>query len=541
MQGFILGAERRRIERLPRRAGRAGGQRKRQRRNGAARQAQPLPAALRRLAVDARRSSRRCRAKTARSGKATRSPTRAFLTARVSPNGRYLAFMCSAPITGYDNVDASPEAKGARDEEVYPLRLRRPRACAASRATRPARGPPACSTRTNPAKASGCSSTAARSGRNRARTLARRQHPGLDGAEPHERAVPVAVPLRRRAAVLQQPRRSRSRGEQPQGERLRVRALGGRQLRKRDRRLCRADLLGQPPTANRRSSKPRPTASSVFFVTEANLLPQDTDTAFDIYDARTCTSLSPCLTIPAAGRRRLRRSRNLPPGQPPLPAPGRAQLAARASRVPATRRVARRHRRRCRAPARPEAGRQAADPQRRSSPKRSSCAAASTRTPRTSASTANASHASSTRRRRRARAAHAARPERARSTARRVGGSTDEPDSSWRLSSGSGRRRACASAPRALAAALALAGAAPAPARAAAPWWHISSETAPTNLPPGGEGQVIVVVSNLGDAPIDGSTVAGRHQRHSAAWTRRDRDHRSDQERHAGRMLARAR
>ena len=27
--------------------------------------------------------------------------------------------MSAAPITGYDNVDASPAAKGARDEEVF--------------------------------------------------------------------------------------------------------------------------------------------------------------------------------------------------------------------------------------------------------------------------------------------------------------------------------------------------------------------------------------------------------------------------------------
>jgi hypothetical protein len=44
-----------------------------------------------------------------------------------------------------------------------------------------------------------------------------------------------------------------------------------------------------------------------------------------------------------------------------------------------------------------------------------------------------------------------------------------------------------------------------APALAEAPWWQINSETAPTNLPPGGEGNVLVVVSNLGDAPIDGT------------------------------------
>jgi hypothetical protein len=41
------------------------------------------------------------------------------LTARVSPNGRYLAFMSDQPLTGYENVDASPEAHGARDEEVF--------------------------------------------------------------------------------------------------------------------------------------------------------------------------------------------------------------------------------------------------------------------------------------------------------------------------------------------------------------------------------------------------------------------------------------
>ncbi len=41
------------------------------------------------------------------------------LTARVSPNGRFLAFMSERSLTGYDNVDAKPEAGGARDEEVF--------------------------------------------------------------------------------------------------------------------------------------------------------------------------------------------------------------------------------------------------------------------------------------------------------------------------------------------------------------------------------------------------------------------------------------
>jgi hypothetical protein len=41
------------------------------------------------------------------------------VTARVSPNGRYLAFMSEQSLTGYDNRDANPVANGARDEEVF--------------------------------------------------------------------------------------------------------------------------------------------------------------------------------------------------------------------------------------------------------------------------------------------------------------------------------------------------------------------------------------------------------------------------------------
>jgi hypothetical protein len=41
------------------------------------------------------------------------------LTARVSPNGRYLAFMSERELTGYDNRDASPAAHEAHDEEVF--------------------------------------------------------------------------------------------------------------------------------------------------------------------------------------------------------------------------------------------------------------------------------------------------------------------------------------------------------------------------------------------------------------------------------------
>ena len=43
------------------------------------------------------------------------------------------------------------------------------------------------------------------------------------------------------------------------------------------------------------------------------------------------------------------------------------------------------------------------------------------------------------------------------------------------------------------------------PALAAAPWWAVYSEVSPTNLAPGTEGQIVVVVSNLGDAAVNTS------------------------------------
>ena len=46
-------------------------------------------------------------------------PDLADVTAGGSPDGQYLAFMSKERLTGFNNVDASPAAKGAADEEVY--------------------------------------------------------------------------------------------------------------------------------------------------------------------------------------------------------------------------------------------------------------------------------------------------------------------------------------------------------------------------------------------------------------------------------------
>jgi len=48
----------------------------------------------------------------------------------------------------------------------------------------------------------------------------------------------------------------------------------------------------------------------------------------------------------------------------------------------------------------------------------------------------------------------------------------------------------------------------PSPAFAEAPSWQVMAEAAPTNLPPGGEGQIVVAASNLGDSAANGTTTA---------------------------------
>jgi hypothetical protein len=56
-----------------------------------------------------------------------------------------------------------------------------------------------------------------------------------------------------------------------------------------------------------------------------------------------------------------------------------------------------------------------------------------------------------------------------------------------------------------LAAGLALSLAGAAPAFAEAPLWRVTNEAVPSYLPPGGEGEIVVAVSNLGDATVNGA------------------------------------
>jgi len=217
----------------------------------------------------------------------------AFLTARVSPNGRYLAFMSAAPITGYDNVDQSPAARGARDEEVYLY-----------------------DSATASLRCVSCNPTGARpagvldaneSGEGLGLLVDRRKvwlgH-WLAGNIPGWTAQSLVSALVQSRYLSDEgrlyfdspgdlvPAAENAKEDvyeyEPSGVGSCQSPSGG----------CVALISGGGSDRESAFVEATPSGSDVFFVTEARLLPQDTDTAFDIYDARECTQDSLCLTPP---------------------------------------------------------------------------------------------------------------------------------------------------------------------------------------------------------------------------------------------------
>ncbi len=214
----------------------------------------------------------------------------AFLTARVSPNGRYLAFMSAASATGYDNIDQN---SGQHDEEVYLYD-----SLAAS------------------LRCVSCNPTGARpagvldtneSGEGLGLLVDRRRvwlgH-WLAGNIPGWTAQSLQDALYQSRYLSDNGRLyfnspdtlvpAASNGQEnvyqyePTGTGGCASPSGG----------CVSLISGGNSGHESAFIEATPSGSDVFFVTESRLLAQDTDTAFDIYDARECSQASPCLTPP---------------------------------------------------------------------------------------------------------------------------------------------------------------------------------------------------------------------------------------------------
>ncbi len=241
----------------------------------------------------------------------------AYLTARVSPNGRYLAFMSNGSPTGYDNVDASPEAKGARDQEVYLYDSAAPSLRCIS-----------------------CNPSGARpsgvldqneSGEGLGLLVDRRKiwlGRYLAGNIPGWTAQSLVSALYQSRYLSDEGRLYFNSPDElvpaagnhkenvyqfePSGVGSCESFSGG----------CVALISSGESEKESAFIEATPSGSNAFFVTQARLLPQDTDTAFDIYDVRVCTTGSPCLSIPKPPPGGCTEAETCRPALPPQELPG---------------------------------------------------------------------------------------------------------------------------------------------------------------------------------------------------------------------------
>ena len=262
------------------------------------------------------------------------------VTARVSPNGEYLAFMSNQSLTGYDNMDANPKAGGARDEEVYLYNARSKLLVCAS--CNPSGEPP-----------NGVFDTE-NGGEGLGLLVDRRadwtEHPTIAAPTAHWLAgsIPGWTPLgiNSAAQALRQPRYLSDTGRLffdsadplvhlEQGE-TRSEAIGTASVQVGVENVYQFEPGGiggcerqqgcvgliSSGTSQQESAFVDASASGsdAFFVTAQPLLAQDRDTNFDLYDARVCTPESPCLSPEQTTLKPCETNNSCRPSEPASPA-----------------------------------------------------------------------------------------------------------------------------------------------------------------------------------------------------------------------------
>ncbi|HTZ64260.1 MAG TPA: hypothetical protein VMB51_09155 [Solirubrobacteraceae bacterium] len=233
----------------------------------------------------------------------------AIVTSRVSPNGVYLAFMSQRSLTGYDNEDVSSQHRGERlDEEVYLYDAQTGRlACASCNPTgeRP----------------TGVYDTQ-KSGEGLGLLVDRSENwtghwlggslPGWTLAYGHYKS-PTYQPrylddsgrlfFDSPDALVPQ-LTSSTRTEEVEGKQQQVGVENVYEYEPESVGSCRSSggcvglLSSGTSTQESAFLDASESGEDAFFLTSAQLLPQDQDHAFDIYDARVCTAASPCLSPP---------------------------------------------------------------------------------------------------------------------------------------------------------------------------------------------------------------------------------------------------
>lgn len=258
-----------------------------------------------------------------------------YLTARVSSNGRYLAFMSDRPFTGYDNEDVSSEHLGKRlDEEVFLYDSQTASLTCVSCDPTGAR-PVGVLDEQHAREGFGllvdrrevwgrghvhwlAGSIPGWTAQSNVSALAQSRYLSNEGRlffDSADALVPqVETPLREEEVEgkMQAVGVENVYEYEPPGVGSCQGATGG----------CVA-LISSGASENESAFlEATPSGNDVFFITSAPLLPQDTDDAFDIYDARVCSEASPCLTPPPPAPSGCEETEACRPVSPPVQAPG---------------------------------------------------------------------------------------------------------------------------------------------------------------------------------------------------------------------------
>ncbi len=223
-------------------------------------------------------------------------PDLSDVTSRVSPDGEYLAFMSDQPLTGYDNLDANHQSEGVRDEEVYLYQASSNLlTCASCNHNDPSVG-----VLDTPDAGEGYGLVVDRredwTGQYLAGSVPGWTPLGVDGATHQPRYLSDSGRLFFNSPDELMPQATNAKEDvyeyEPEGVGSCTQPEG-----------C-VSLISSG-TAEQESAflEAGENGDDAFFLTSQPLVAADHDTDFDIYDARVCTSASPCLTTEASSQR----------------------------------------------------------------------------------------------------------------------------------------------------------------------------------------------------------------------------------------------
>ena len=242
-------------------------------------------------------------------------PDLADVTSRVSPNGQYLAFMSQMPLVGYETLDANHASEGIHDEEVYLYDASSHLLVCAS-----------CNSADPPVGVHDTPDSGEGNG-----LLVDRRRDWL--GEYLAGSIPGWTPLGVGGAI-HQPRYLSDSGrlffDSP--DQLVPQAGNG----KEDVYEYEPEGVGSCPQAGgcvsliSSGSAAQESAfveasedgEDAFFITAQPLVAADHDTNYDLYDARVCTTSSPCVSSEGASSGTCEGSRSCQPGSFPMPATG---------------------------------------------------------------------------------------------------------------------------------------------------------------------------------------------------------------------------